>query len=367
MLPLLPFVYEPLPSRVVFGAGSLHKLAEEIDQLGVMRALVLCTPEQRAIGADIVVMLGTRFAGVFDGAAMHVPVGVADAAREKAKRVRADCCVAIGGGSTTGLAKAIALTAKLPILAIPTTYAGSEMTPIWGITEGNVKKTGRDRVVLPKTVIYDPFLTTSLPVALSVTSGINAIAHCVEALYSRDANPIVSLMAEEGIRALASGLPEIARQPRNIDARSGVLYGAWLGGVSLGAVGMALHHKLCHTLGGTFDLPHAGTHTVILPHAVAYNAAAAPEAMERVARALGVSSAAQGLYDLAASLGAPVSLQALGMRREQLDQAADLAVMNPYYNPRPVTRDGVRKLLEDAFEGRRPDAPRYAVALEERQ
>jgi alcohol dehydrogenase class IV len=353
---MLSFVYEVLPSRVVFGTGSLQNLPEEIDKLGASRALVLCTPEQRTMGADIVLMLGARSAGVFDGAVMHVPVEVAAAAREKAQRVGADCCVAIGGGSTTGLAKAIALTSGLPILAIPTTYAGSEMTPIWGLTEGGVKKTGRDVAVLPKTVIYDPALTTPLPVALSVTSGINAIAHCVEALYSRDANPIISLMAEEGIRALAGGLPEVAKQPGNMDARSRALYGAWLGGVSLGAVGMALHHKLCHTLGGTFNLPHAETHTVVLPHAAAYNAAAAPEAMKRIAAALGAASAAEGMYDLAVSLGAPVSLQSLGMRREQLDQAADLAVQNPYYNPRPVTREGIRSLLENAFEGRRPVA-----------
>jgi maleylacetate reductase len=351
---MLSFVHEALPSRVVFGVGSLQKLPEEIEKLGATRVLVLCTPEQRTIGADIVAMLGDRWAGTFDGAVMHVPVEVANAAREKAKRVDADCCVAIGGGSTTGLAKAVALTSELPILAIPTTYAGSEMTPIWGLTEGGVKKTGRDLRVLPKTVIYDPALTTSLPVALSVTSGINAIAHCVEALYSRDANPIISLIADEGIRALAGGLPKVVKQPGNMDARSHALYGAWLGGVSLGAVGMALHHKLCHTLGGTFSLPHAETHTVVLPHAVAYNADSAPEAMERVARALGADSAAGGLYDLAASLGAPVSLESLGMRREQLDQAADLAVQNPYYNPRPVTREGIRNLLENAFDGRRP-------------
>jgi alcohol dehydrogenase class IV len=351
---MLPFVYEALPSRVVFGAGSLQKLPDEIDKLGATRVLVLCTAEQRAIAADIVVMLGARSAGVFDGAVMHVPAEVAAAARDRAKRVQANCCVAVGGGSTTGLAKAIALMSELPILAIPTTYAGSEMTPIWGITEGGVKKTGRDLRVLPKTVIYDPVLTTSLPTALSVTSGINAIAHCVEALYSKDANPIISLIAEEGIRALADGLRKVVQQPGNVDARSRALYGAWLGGVSLGAVGMALHHKLCHTLGGTFNLPHAATHTVVLPHAVAYNAPAAPEAMDRISGALRATSAGEGLYDLAVSLGAPVSLQSLGMRREQLEQAADLAVQNPYYNPRPVTREGIRGLLEGAFEGRRP-------------
>ena len=351
---MLPFVYDALPSRVVFGAGTLDSLLDEVRKLGAQRALVLCTPEQRAMGADIVVRLGAHSAGVFDGAVMHVPTEVAAAARDKAQRLSADCCVAIGGGSTTGLAKAIALTSELPILAIPTTYAGSEMTPIWGLTEGGLKKTGRDLRVLPKTVIYDPELTLSLPVAMSVTSGINAIAHCVEALYARDANPIVSLIAEEGIRALAGSLREIVKQPDHLEARSNALCGAWLGGVSLGSVGMALHHKLCHTLGGTFNLPHAETHTVVLPHAVAYNASAAPGAMERIARALGARSAAEGLYDLAKSLGAPVSLQALGMKRDQLDRAADLAVQNAYYNPRPVTRDGIRNLLEDAFDGRRP-------------
>jgi maleylacetate reductase len=193
-----------------------------------------------------------------------------------------------------------------------------------------------------------------MPAMLSATSGMNSIAHCVEALYAQEANPIISLMAEEGIRAFAESLPVVVKEPGNLEARSKALYAAWLGGISLGAVGMALHHKLCHTLGGSYNLPHAETHTVVLPHAVAYNATAAPEAMSRVARALEVRSAAQGLYDLAASLGAPTSLAALGMKEVDLDQAADIAVQNPYYNPRPITRDGIRALLQDAFEGRRP-------------
>jgi alcohol dehydrogenase class IV len=339
---------------VVFGAGSLAILPEELDRLGVRRALVLSTPEQWSIAAEISANLGERAVGLFDRAAMHVPVEVAQAARDEARRVKADGCVAVGGGSTTGLAKAIALTAELSIVAIPTTYAGSEMTPIWGLTEGGLKRTGRDARVLPKTVIYDPRLTLTLPPALSATSGMNAIAHCVEALYAKDANPITSLMAEEGIRALAAALPVIAREPDNLGARSEALYGAWLAGSVLGAVGMALHHKLCHTLGGTFNLPHAETHTVVLPHAAAYNAEAAPEAMARVSRALGADAAPGALFDLARTLGAPVSLAALGMPREGLDRAADLAVENPYWNPRPLTRDGIRGLLEDAFEGRRP-------------
>jgi alcohol dehydrogenase class IV len=320
--------------------------------MGATRALVLSTPEQRASAVDVAARLGPKAAGIFDRAVMHVPIEIAQQAREEAKRLGADCCVAIGGGSTTGLAKAIALVSDLPILAIPTTYAGSEMTPIWGLTEAGVKRTGRDHRVVPKTVIYDPALTVTIPAQLTATSGMNAIAHCVEALYAKDANPIISLIAEEGIRAFAQSLRVVVRDPGNLEARSLALYGAWLGGVSLGAVGMALHHKLCHTLGGSFNLPHAETHTVILPHAASYNAEAAPEAMARVARALGAASAAAGLYRLAADIGAPLSLATIGMRSEDLDRAADLAIENPYYNPRPVTREGVRQLLDDAYHGR---------------
>jgi maleylacetate reductase len=349
-----PFIYTQLPGRVVFGAGSLDELPREIERLGAKRALVLSTPEQRKQADDVARRLGDRCAGVFPKAVMHVPIETAREAREEAKRVGADCAVAIGGGSTTGLGKAIALESALPILAIPTTYAGSEMTPIFGITEAGLKKTGRDPRVLPKTVIYDPTLTVGLPVGLSVTSGMNAIAHAVEGLYAQDANPVNSMMAEEGIRALAQGLPRVKANPADLDARSDCLYGAWLCGAVLGAVGMALHHKLCHTLGGTWNLPHAETHTVVLPHAAQYNAAAAPEAMGRVARALGVKDAARGLYDLAKSLGAPVALKAIGMPEAALDRAAELATTSPYWNPRPIERAAIRALLDRAYHGTPP-------------
>jgi maleylacetate reductase len=351
---MLSFVYQSVPSRVIFGAGCLDKLPEEIQRLGAAKALVLSTPEQHQSGLDLVARLGDRAAGLFDRAVMHVPIEIAEAAREEARRLGADCCVAVGGGSTTGLAKAIALVSTLPILAVPTTYAGSEMTPIWGMTEGGRKTTGRDLRVLPKTVLYDPCLTVTMPAILSATSGMNSIAHCVEALYAQEANPVISLMAEEGIRAFAQSLPVVVKEPGNLEARSQALYAAWLGGIALGTVGMALHHKLCHTLGGTFNLPHAETHTVVLPYAVAYNATAAPEAMSRVARGLGAASAAGGLYDLSANLGGPTSLGALGMKVGDLEKAADIAIQNPYYNPRPITREGIRALLQDAFEGRRP-------------
>ena len=349
-----PFIHNALPGRVVFGTGSLTKLGEEIERLGARRALVLCTPEQKEQAQDVAARLGARCAGIFDRAVMHVPIETARAARDEARRLEADCAVAVGGGSTTGLGKAIALESSLPILAIPTTYAGSEMTPIYGITEGGLKRTGRDSRVLPRTVIYDPSLTLGLPSGLSATSGMNAIAHAVEGLYAEDANPITSLLAVEGIRALAQGLPRVIADPLDLEGRSECLYGAWLCGAVLGSVGMALHHKLCHTLGGTYNLPHAETHTVVLPHAIAYNRAAVPAAMQRAADALGAEDAAQGLYALARTLGAPAALKDLGMREADLDRAAEIATQSPYYNPRPVEYGAIRKLLDDAYHGREP-------------
>jgi len=348
------FVYDQLACRVVFGAGTFDKLATEVDRLGLSKLLVLSTPGQVKLAEEAARRLGSRAAGLYPHAKMHVPIETAQAARAEARRVGADGAVAIGGGSTIGLGKAIALESGLPIVAIPTTYAGSEMTPIYGLTEGGAKKTGRDAKVLPRTVIYDPLLTLGLPAKISGPSGMNAIAHCVEALYAENANPVISLMAEEGIRTLARSLPRIAADLGDLDARGDALYGAWLAGISLGAVGMALHHKLCHTLGGSFNLPHAETHTIVLPHAAAYNSEAAPEAMRRIARALGGKQAATGLYDLAAAINAPLALKEIGFQEQDLDQAAEIATRNPYYNPRPVSRDGIRRLLEDAFHGRRP-------------
>ena len=350
-----PFVYQFTPSRVVFGAGALQHLAREIDALGAHRALILSTPEQIDSARRVAELVGDRAAGIFAKAVMHVPIETAREARDEAKRLGADCAVAIGGGSTTGLGKAIALDSGLPILAIPTTYAGSEMTSIYGLTEAGIKKTGRDPRVLPRTVIYDPELTLTLPLAMTLTSGLNAIAHAAEGLYAPDGNPIISMMAEEGIRAIAAAMPRLVADPKDIGARGDALYGAWLCGTVLGAVSIGLHHKLCHTLGGSFNLPHAEVHTVILPHALAYNAAFAPEAMRRIARALGTTSAAAGVFELAKTHHAPTALKDIGMPADGLDRAADLAVQTPDPNPRPLERAAIRELLQRAFEGTRPD------------
>ena len=353
------FRYTALPMRVAFGAGVLRRLPDEVADLGLGRVLVLCSPEQEATGKLVAGALGDRAAGVLPEARMHVPVEVARRARDVAADLGADGCVAVGGGSAIGLGKAVALEHGLPVVAVPTTYAGSEMTPIWGLTEasnGNsVKRTGRDPRVLPVSVLYDPELTLSLPPGLSATSGLNAVAHAVEGLYAPDASPVVSLMAEEGARALAAALPAVVADGADLDARSEAQYGAWLCGAVLGATTMSLHHKLCHALGGTLDLPHAETHAVVLPHALAFNAPAAPRAVAALSRALGgVTDPARELWELAGRLGAPRSLRELGMAEADVPRIAEAAVASPYANPRPVTRDGVEALLRAAWSGEPP-------------
>lgn len=357
---MTPFTYNGLPSRVIFGHGTLSRLAEEVASLGCRRVLVLSTPEQEGQARQVLEHLGERGAGIFAEARMHTPVEVTEKALPIIASLDIDGVVAIGGGSTIGLGKAIALRTDLPQVVIPTTYAGSEMTPILGETQDGLKTTQRTLKVLPEVVVYDVDLTLGLPVGMSGTSGINAIAHAVEALYAQDRNPVISLMAEEGIAALARSLPIIAGHPGDHEARSDALYGAWLCGACLGSVGMSLHHKLCHTLGGSFDLPHAETHTIVLPHAVAYNAEAAPEAMARIARAMGTRDAAGGLYDLASAVGAPLALRDIGMQERDIDRATGIATRNPYWNPREIEAEGIHRLLSDAHAGLRP-TPREAI------
>jgi len=345
------FVYEGLPARVLFGSGTLAQLGEEVGRLGIKRAVVLATPQQESQARALSDRLGALSAGVFAGATMHTPVERTEDALAFVRETGADGTVALGGGSTIGLGKAIALRGGLPQIAIPTTYAGSEMTPIIGQTENGVKTTQRTLAVLPKTVIYDVDLTLTLPAAISGTSGMNAIAHAVEALYAKDRNPVISLLAEDAIARLAKALPVIARDPDNAEARAAALHGAWLCGMCLGSVGMALHHKLCHTLGGTFNLPHAETHAVVLPYALAYTAPAAPDAMAALSRALATGSPVTALHDLSGRIGAPRSLAELGMPKDGINRAAELATANPYWNPRPIEYEGIRRVIAAAWSG----------------
>ncbi len=275
------FTYDALPGRVVFGVGSLDQLPVEIERIPASRVLLVVDPLAKPVADGLSERLGSRSVGIYSDIQQHVPAEAADRAIASAREAAADCVVTIGGGTTTGFGKAIALETGIAHLAVPTTYAGSEMTPIYGITSGGEKRVGRDLRVLPRTVVYDPTLTTSLPPSVTGPSGMNAIAHCVEALYASAANPITSLMAEEGIRALRVGIAGAVERPSDLDARSEALYGAYLAGAALAVVGMAIHHRICHVLGGTFGLGHGEVNSVILPHAARFNEAAAPDALRR--------------------------------------------------------------------------------------
>jgi alcohol dehydrogenase class IV/protocatechuate 3,4-dioxygenase beta subunit len=351
------FDYGSNPARVLFGSGTAKRVRDEVERLGRSRVLLLASPPLKDLADQLSDVLGAAVVARFDGAAMHTPVEVTEEALRVLKDHDVDCVVAVGGGSTTGLAKALAVRTGVDQVILPTTYAGSEVTPVLGETENGVKTTRSAPEILPETVIYDVDFTLGLPLKMSVTSGINALAHAVEALYSPQANPIVDAMALEAISGIADALPRLTADPSDVEARADLLRGAWLAGTCLGAVGMGLHHKLCHTLGGSFDLPHAETHTVVLPHAMAYNAPAARDVMARIASALGVADAPSGVFDLIKAAGGPTSLRELGMAETDLVKAAELATAKPYPNPRELTTAGIAELLDDAWHGRRPAAP----------
>lgn len=340
--------------RVRFAPGLRHDLPAEMDRLHLSRALILTTPQQAASGEHLARLLGPRAAGLFSRATMHTPVAISEEATAAALAARADCLVAIGGGSTIGLGKAIALRTDLPQIVIPTTYAGSEATPILGQTEAGRKTTLTSPKVQPEVILYDAELVRSLPLAMTVTSGLNAMAHAAQGLYARDRSPLATLMATEALRAFHSALPRVMADPDDLTARGETLYGAWLCGTVLGQVGMALHHKLCHVLGGSFDLPHAETHAVILPHAIAYNQTAAAAALAPVTDIFGGPTPGAALHRFAASLGAPLALRDLGLAESDLDRAARIAVENPYWNPRPVEETALRRLLQAAWQGDPP-------------
>ena len=343
------FTSEWARTRVVFGAGAVEDLPAEIDALGASRVLLVTTPGRASHLSAMRERLGLRHAGTCDLAALHVPVDRVRAALALVEKTSADLLLAIGGGSAIGLAKAVALERRLPIAAVPTTYAGSEMTSIWGVTEGDVKRTGRDRSIAPRLVVYDPALTCSLPPAVSAASGMNAIAHAVEALYAAAAGPVAMAAADEALRLLARALRRVVSAPDDLDARALALRGAHAAGVALEQAAMGLHHKICHVLGGTFGLPHAETHAAVLPHVAAFNAPAAPAAMARAASALGGDDAAAGLMALNRTLRLQTSLSALGLRADDIDRAADLVTSSAYDNPRRVTADDVRALLRRAM------------------
>jgi maleylacetate reductase len=348
------FDHDTLAQRVRFASGAAaHHLAAEIEQLGAARVMVIAAEAERELARRVAAALPV--AHWHHEVAMHVPVEVAERARGQAAAHRVDALVCIGGGSTTGLAKAVALSTALPIVAVPTTYAGSEATDVWGLTEHARKTTGTDPRVLPRTIVYDATLTLTLPVELSVASGLNALAHCVDSMWAPRADPINQALAAEGIRALRIGLPDIVADPAGLTGREHALYGAYLSAVAFASAGSGLHHKICHVLGGMFDLPHAQTHAVVLPHVVALNAPAAPGAERRIAAAFDAGSATGGLARLRARLDAPRALRDYGMPESGIaPAAAAIVAAAPPANPAPVTFDNITTLLHAAWEGAQP-------------
>jgi alcohol dehydrogenase class IV len=343
----LRFVHETRPQRVRFGTGgAATALAEEVALLGAVRVMVITTASATAAADRITA--GLPVALRYDDVAMHVPVEVAERARRAAADHEVDALVSIGGGSATGLAKAVALTTGLPVVAVPTTYAGSEATDVWGLTEGARKTTGTDPRVLPRAIVYDAELTTSLPVPMSVASGVNALAHCVDSMWAPRTDPVDQALALEGIRALRTGLPMVVGDPCNLAGREHTLYAAYLAAVAFASAGSGLHHKICHVLGGMFGLPHAQTHAVVLPHVLAFNGPAAPDASRRIADALDMSLPA--LLDL---LDAPKALRDLGFAESDIPAAVEVILPSvPEGNPRPVTAEDLTVLVRAAWEGR---------------
>jgi alcohol dehydrogenase class IV len=345
-----------LPARVTFGSGTLAALPEEAALLGIRRALIVCTAPQRDLAGRAAELLAGRAAAIYANAAMHTPEHVTQDAMAGVLNGHIDGIVAVGGGSAIGLSKAIALRTDLPQIVVPTTYAGSEATPIIGETKNGAKTTQRSMKVLPETILYDVDLTLTLPVSASMTSGLNAMAHAAEALYATQGSPLISQIAEEALAAMIDALPRIRLNADDRQGRSNALYAAWLCGTCLGSVGMALHHKICHSLGGTFDLPHAELHAIMLPHVLAYNLPAAQDARQRFVRLLGSEDPAIALEKFARGLEIPRALRDIGMPQDGIDHAAGLAVATPYPNPRPIEREAIRAMLARAWAGEFPAA-----------
>lgn len=346
-----PFVFPGLTTRVVFGHGTLAQVPDEVARLGRTRALVLSTPHQKAEAEALAATLGAKAGGVFAGAAMHTPVEVTDAAVAAFRAANADCVVSLGGGSTTGLGKAIAVRTGADQVVVPTTYAGSEMTDILGETASGAKTTRRDPAIRPEVVVYDVDLTLTLPLGLTVTSALNAIAHAMEGFYAPDRHPVTEALSRDAMTAFRDALPVLIASPLDKEARAKALYAAWGCSLTLGHVTMALHHKLAHVLGGSFGLPHAETHAVLLPHTTAFNEPAVGDLLAPIADTFGHGGAGKGLWHFAKSVNAPMRLADLGLTAPDLDRAADIAVQNPYANPRPIDRQSIRQLLQHAFDG----------------
>lgn len=352
------FTYIQRNRKMIIGAGSRNSLPTELLALGVQRVFLILDAGVIDLRSAIERLIGPSLVATWTEVQQHVPVELAESARATVTAANADSVVCVGGGSSTGLAKAIALSHKLPIIAIPTTYAGSEQTTIYGLTGGRHKQTGSDGIVLPKIVLYDAELTLGLPTSVTGASAFNALAHSVEALYAPGCNPVTTAIALEGVRAINESLPLVMSAPNDVEYRSQLLYGSAMSGIALGDTAAAFHHKICHVLGGTFGLVHADAHSVVLPHAISFNAPVLRYEMSQLANALNcrADDVAGSLWDLAKRSGVPTSLGQLGLRREDLAEVATRAAAEIITNPRSFDAADIELLLIGAFDGIRPPA-----------
>jgi alcohol dehydrogenase class IV len=346
------FTYHSDPVRIVFGAGAIGALRAEADLHKISRLVVLCSPSRADLARKLIAPLAERCLGFCHTAGQTMPRGAFDRIIADIKRHNADGFIVIGGGSPIGLAKAAAATTGLPYIAIVTTYSGSEMAARWYIGTAENRVDGEGVAALPATAIYDPELTLDLPPAVSAASGMNAVAHAVESLYGIDTNPVVQNMAEEAVRLLGASLPRIVKNPRDLAARTDALYAAWLAGNFRAQVG--LEHAIAQRMRQWFNLDHARTHAIATPYAIGFNAPAAPDAMARIERALGVNDAARGLYDLNVRLGLPTGFKALGLKESDIDKAVDMVSAVKITHPRPVSKADLRSVIGQAYAGAPP-------------
>ncbi len=346
------FTYHSDPVRIVFGAGAIGALAAEADFHKMSRLVVLCSKSRTDFARRVTAGVADSNVAISDVSEPNMPREAFERFLADLKRHNADGFVVVGGGSPLGLAKAAAASTKLPYIAIVTTYSGSEMAARWRIGVAADRISGESAASLPATAIYDPELTLDLPARMSAASGMNAMAHAVESLYGIDTNPVVVTMAEEAVRRLGAYLPRVVADPRDLEARTEVMYGAWLAANFRSAVG--LEHAVAQRVRQWFNLDHAYTHAVATPYAVGFNSAAAPDAMARIKRALGAADAARGLYDLNVRLGVPTGLSGLGMREQDIDKAVEVVSAVRIAHPRPVSKADLANVIRQAYFGEPP-------------
>jgi alcohol dehydrogenase class IV len=381
------FHYTSYAQEIIFGTGSLAQLGEVVDRFRWQRLLLCSTGSLRRGGqiAELERALGERLVASYEHIQPHVPDFQVAEALALAETHQIDGVIGFGGGSAIGMAKAVsrALEKKrsgtqeypiapiqqplVPVIAIPTTYAGSEMTPVYGVTrqiDGEPRKvTVTDVRVTPKLTLYDPLLTLQLSPEMTASTGINALAHCIEALYSITRNPFSTAAALQGIRSINSALPRCYAAGNDVEARAEMLTGSFLAATALAHVTMAIHHGLCHVLGGTAGVPHGVANSIILPHAMRFNLDATAHQLAQVAEAMGIGTAGtiveaaaedviQQIYRLIRQLNLPQHLRDVGVQEADLPRLAQIAFQSRTVqsNPKPVRDAGeIEAILRAAW------------------